>query len=367
MRGLYIHLPFCLKKCDYCDFASYEDAYEKEALYLDALLSEFQAFSGEKVHTVYLGGGTPTSLKTETLIELLSGVFRNFQVANDAEITIECNPKTADEEKLRALLDNGVNRISIGVQSFKNSELSAVGRIHSGEDAIACIQMAHKAGFRNISADLMFGLPGQTLESLENNINRMASLPLNHISCYGLILEEGTPLQKKAEQKGIDLPDEDTEFLMYQTIVRRLKEFGFSQYEISNFAKEGFCSHHNINYWRCGEYFGCGAAAHGFVNGVRYSHPSSLDTYLKNPLAYEETTKITPEDAMSEFMMLGLRMTDGVSEKTFFEKFGVNVTKKYNDAILKYERMGLLRRQNGRLFFTEQGIYVSNAVLCEFM
>ncbi|MBQ4087988.1 MAG: radical SAM family heme chaperone HemW [Clostridia bacterium] len=367
MRGLYVHVPFCLKKCDYCDFVSYPDCYHLEEAYVDALLSEFQQYRGEAVDTVYLGGGTPTSLQTKSLVRILNGAFETFDVAKDAEVTVECNPKTADGEKLSALLETGANRLSIGVQSLDDTVLSAIGRIHTAEDAAECISLAKQAGFINISGDVMFGLPGQSMESLEDTLRKMTKLPLTHISCYGLICEEETPLTKRIASGELTLPDEDTEYNMYRTVVSLLKEAGFHQYEISNFAKPGMESRHNQKYWDCIEYFGCGAAAHSYFEGERYHNTEDLTAYLKNPGEKLDIMDIGLEDAVYEYMMLGLRKTEGASKSWFSERFGMEMKDCFRDVIEKYKKNGLLQENGDFISFTEQGIYVSNTVLCEFM
>lgn len=367
MRGLYVHIPFCLKKCSYCDFVSYSGAFGLEDDYVNALLSEFASFRGEKVDTVYFGGGTPTSLKTENLTRLLDGVFSTFHVAHDAEVTIECNPKTADFSKFRALLSHGANRLSIGVQTFDEQCLKAIGRVHAADDAKRCIQDAARAGFLNLSADLMFGLPGQSVASAVESVEIAATMPVRHISCYGLMLEEHTPLWEQVQAGTVSLPEEDAEFLMYCKMKDALNSRGFHQYEISNFAKDGFSSRHNLKYWNCEEYIGCGAAAHSYFEGARFCHGSNLLDYIQNPAAREDVTVLDKEEQMSEFLILGLRKTAGVSETEFFARFGVSMNKCYNNVIEKFTKAGLLVRDGGVLRFSEQGVYVSNTVLCEFV
>ena len=366
MRGLYIHLPFCLKKCGYCDFVSYTDCFHLEQAYVDALLSEFWQYRGETVDTVYLGGGTPTSLSTKSLVRILDGAFAAFSVAEGAEVTIECNPKTADYEKLSALHMSGVNRLSIGVQSLDDNVLKTIGRIHTAQDAMDCVQMAQKTGFSNISGDLMFALPGQTMESLKKSIRGMTSMPLTHISCYGLILEENTPMTKKIEAGELKVPDEDMEYEMYRAICETLHMSGFERYEISNFAKAGYESRHNKKYWDCEEYIGCGAAAHSYYENKRFSHTGDLETYLEHPLAKQDILAIGTEDATSEFMMLGLRKTEGISKTDFYHRFGVTLSEKFGNIIETYKEKGLLKEQGDFVSFTEQGVYLSNMVLCEF-
>ena len=362
-----MHLPFCLAKCAYCDFVSFSDCYARQEEYRAALKREFSLYRGEKIDTVYLGGGTPTSLETQTLTGILDDIFESFKISPDAEITIECNPKTADYEKFCSLKKAGVNRLSIGIQSLNEDELKKIGRLHSAEDARACVREAEKAGFLNISADLMFALPGQTVESLKKSIEGLISLPISHISCYGLILEEGTRITEAAKSGKIILPDEDTEFKMYQTIVEELKRAGFYQYEISNFAKVGRESKHNTRYWKCDEYIGCGVAAHSYFEGARYKNTEDFSDYVNAPGKREDITRLTKEDEMSEFLILGLRMLSGVSQKEFSQKFRISLEERFGDVIEKYEKNGLLEYKDGNLRFTEQGIYVSNTVLCEFV
>ncbi len=368
MRGLYVHLPFCLKKCSYCDFVSYPDAFGLEEDYVNALLSEFAVWRGETVDTVYFGGGTPTSLKTEHLTKLLDGVFSAFSVAQGAEVTIECNPKTADFAKLRALIRHGANRLSVGVQSFDETCLKTIGRVHSADDAVRCLEDAARAGFLNISVDLMFGLPGQSLKTVQKSVSTAAAMQtVRHVSCYGLILEEHTPLWEQVQTGALTLPDEDTELEMYCEIKNLLSARGFHQYEISNFARDGQESRHNLKYWNCEEYIGCGAAAHSYFEGARFCHSAELLDYMKNPAAREDVTVLSKEEQMSEFFVLGLRKTAGVSKKEFFARFGETIDAHYQKAIEKFTKAGLLESSGDTLRLSEKGVYVSNTVLCEFV
>ncbi|MBR4874822.1 MAG: radical SAM family heme chaperone HemW [Clostridia bacterium] len=367
MRGLYIHLPFCIQKCSYCDFTSYADCFGYEEEYLRALLNELEAYRGEKVDTVYLGGGTPTSLKTKTLTAILDGVFKTLNVAPNAEVTIECNPKTADTEKFKALVSSGANRLSVGVQSFSDRLLKLIGRIHTADDAKACILDAKSAGFENLSADLMFALPTQTVEDVIKSAEECVRLPINHISCYGLILEEETPLCRQIESGEFSAIDEDVEFSMYLKICEFLEKNGFLRYEISNFAKDGFYSRHNKKYWDATEYIGIGCGAHSYFNKERYFNTSDILEYIKNSLGHKEVTAISKEEAMSEFMILGLRKTEGISKQEFFSRFNENVEEKYENVIKKFTKNGLLVSDGDFIRLSDKGIYVSNTVLCEFM
>jgi len=367
MRGLYIHIPFCIKKCEYCDFISYTDCYDKEKLYLAAMVEEFKQYEDKQVDTVYIGGGTPSSLSTEGLIYLMDKIFEYFDVTEDAEITMEVNPKTADMKKLKAIRNAGVNRLSIGVQSFCDDELNRIGRIHTARDAQNCILDAKFAGFKNISVDLMFGLPKQTVESYRNSLIAAVAAGVNHISAYSLILEEGTPLYDKVQNWEMRLPTEAVEAAMYDTTCEVLRTSGFYQYEVSNFSKPGYESRHNLKYWECEEYIGCGAAAHSYFRGMRFSNHKTIDEYIANPTERLDKTELTPKEQMSEFMFLGLRKTAGVDLQEFECRFINSAYEVYGEAIDKYIKLGLLVHEKGFLKFTERGMRLSNTVLCEFV
>lgn len=367
MRGLYIHIPFCIKKCEYCDFISYTDAYDKEKDYLDALAKDFSLYEDKQVDTVYIGGGTPSSLSEEGLTFLMDKIFEYFDVTDDAEITMEVNPKTADIKKLKALRHAGVNRLSIGVQSFCDDELLAIGRIHTSNDAKNCILDAKFAGFKNISIDLMFGLPKQTLESYRASLICAIASGVNHISAYSLILEEGTPLHQKVKNWEVRLPHEDDENAMYDLTNDVLSASGFRQYEVSNYAKDGAYSRHNIKYWDCEEYIGCGAAAHSYFRGIRFSNHSTIDNYIKHPTERLDKVELSLKEKMSEFMFLGLRKIDGIDLEEFECRFINSAYEIYGDVIDKYIKLGLLVHERGYLKFTERGMRLSNQVLCEFV
>lgn len=367
MRGLYVHIPFCIKKCDYCDFISYTDCYDRENDYLNALVEEFRIYEDKQVDTVYIGGGTPSSLSTDGLLFLMEKIFEYFDVTDNAEITMEVNPKTADMKKLRAIRLAGVNRLSIGVQSFCDDELLRIGRIHTAMDATNCILDAKFAGFKNISIDLMFGLPGQTVDSFRSSLIKAATAGINHISAYSLILEEGTPLYDKVQNWEMRLPVESVEVAMYNSACDILASSGFYQYEISNFAKDGYRSRHNLKYWECEEYIGCGAAAHSYFRGNRFSNHKTIDEYIKHPTERFDVVEISDKEKMSEFMILGLRKIDGIDLEEFECRFINSPYEIYGDIIEKYIKLGLLVHERGFLKFTEKGMRLSNTVLCEFV
>ncbi len=369
MNGLYIHLPFCLKKCLYCDFVSYSDCFSKAPDYIDALICEMKEYRGEKLDTVYFGGGTPTSLPEELLIKLICAVFENFEVEKNAEITVECNPKTAGLSYFKNLKNAGVNRLSIGTQSLNDSELKTLGRVHSAEDAEKCILDAQKAGFENINADLMFGLGTQTKESVLASLDGLISLKIPHISCYSLIIEENTPFGKMEREGMLKLMDEDTERDIYASISKTLIKNGYNHYEISNYAKAGFLSHHNTKYWKRAPYIGLGAASHSFYQNKRYQNPDEIYEYIDFVKNKGRRTKeiVSLEDAISEFMFLGLRILSGISKSEFKKEFGICLKDIFQKEINELTALNLLEEKGDFLRLTPRGIDVSNEVFIRFL
>lgn len=328
-------------------------------------------YKGITVNTVYIGGGTPTCLSKDQLCGLVDTIKGNFMLTEDCEITVECNPKTADEEYFRALFLRGVNRLSIGTQSFCDKELSLLGRAHNAEEARQCVRMAKSAGFTNINLDLMFGLPDQSEESFMQSIREVISLAPTHISAYSLILEENTPIYLRVDSGELVLPDEDVERDMYRVLVEELFKAGYRRYEISNFSVPGFESRHNNKYWERKPYIGLGAAAHSHIGMLRFSNPNGLDEYINiakfPPSERREKDILTEKDTMSEFMFLGLRKMCGVSQKQFYESFGKRMTEVFSEPIQKYCQLNLLEWQGDNLRLTARGIDVSNNVFCEFL
>lgn len=367
MRGLYIHIPFCIKKCRYCDFVSYCGRLAEAEMYVDALIDEMHEFSGSDIDTVFIGGGTPTVLNNACLEKLCTAVFENFKVANDCEFTIEANPGTVDFEKARLLYECGVNRISIGVQSFNDEELKCLGRIHSAREAYDTVNCVHKAGFDNISIDIMTALPDQNREKLIGTIKTAMELPINHISAYSLILEEGTPLLRDYENGLFEIPNEDEDRGMYELTVRTLKKHGFKRYEISNFALDGFECRHNKKYWECREYFGLGAAAHSYVDGKRTENTKNIGEYISGKYHCDNSIYLTKEDMIFEFVMMGMRMDKGINESEFERRFGIKVDVLYKKQLDKFLSGGFIERANGNIRFTDVGRNVSNSILCEFI
>ncbi len=370
---LYAHIPFCVRKCGYCDFLSGTAEESTREAYLLALAREIrragQDAEGCRAVSVFFGGGTPTVLTGGQLSRLLSEIKKSFRLAGDCEITLEANPGTLDPEKLRLCREAGFNRISIGCQSADNRELRRLGRIHTWEEFLEGFRQAREAGFSNINVDLMSGIPGQTLVSWETSLRKTAELGPEHISAYSLILEEGTPFYENREK--LDLPDEDTERRMYERTGEILEEYGCRQYEISNYAREGYRCRHNLGYWTGREYLGLGLGASSLWRDTRFRNTDSMEEYLKDsgnlPKIRREEEKLSASDRQSEYMILGLRLTEGISLAGFRETFGTDVRKVWPGVLEKYEGYGLLEEAAGRLKFTGEGISLSNVVLAEFL
>ena len=371
-RGLeiYIHIPFCVKKCDYCDFFSKVADDEARNDYVEALLTEIKAteVSEEyKVSSIFFGGGTPSILPAELIVKVMTALRKQFEIVSDAEITIECNPGTVDEEKLIAYRKCGINRISFGLQSMDDDELVRLGRIHTYEEFLTSYEVARAVGFDNISVDLMSGLPGQATSSWVRTLEAVAELNPEHISAYSLIIEEGTPFATRE----LELPDEDEEREMYDRTAEVLAGFGYQQYEISNYAKEGYECKHNIGYWKRIDYLGFGAGASSLFNNVRYNNVKDLEIYQENssdlPKIRCDVEFLDEKAGMEEFIFLGLRMMQGINDTEFKDEFGVSLRAVYGDEIDKLVEQGLLDFDEHDLRLTRQGISVSNHVFVELL
>lgn len=367
---LYFHIPFCIKKCEYCDFLSGPATRTRQEDYIYALLREMKTISEKEkrsVDTIFIGGGTPSVPDCDVMEKFLKGMREDFNVSPDAEITIEANPGTLTPEKLQLYRKYGINRISIGLQSPKDKELKILGRIHNYSQFLESYHMAREAGFSNINIDLMFAIPGQTCKGWLENLRTVAELGPEHISAYSLIIEEGTPFYKKE----LDLPDEDSEYIMYEDTGKILGEYGYHQYEISNYAKKGRRCRHNEGYWTRMDYLGLGLGAASLLGNRRFSNTDSMEEYLKNSDSPEKIRKnqenLSTYDEMAEFMFLGLRMTEGISVKRFQECFGVPIEKIYGKVIDGYKKQGLLIEKNGRIFLSRPGIHVSNTIMADFL
>ncbi len=372
---LYIHIPFCVKKCAYCDFLSAAAGREQQRAYVEALLQEIRAraaspaVSGHSVCSIFFGGGTPSVLPPEWIREILDTVRETFSVAEDAEISLESNPGTLDPEKLCIYREAGINRLSIGCQSTEDRELQLLGRIHTEQEFLESFALAREAGFDNINVDLMSGLPGQTAASWEASLRRIAELKPEHISAYSLILEEGTELYEKQEQYAF--PEEEEERSMYERTHEVLEEYGFLQYEISNYSLPGKECRHNLGYWTGTEYLGLGLGAASLLGHRRFSNTADPEEYRAWACCPERMEKqeelLTEEDRMGERMILGLRLTKGVSDAAFSQEFGRSLMEQYGPVIRRYESWHLLQWEEGRLHLTREGISVSNQVMADFL
>lgn len=367
--GVYIHIPFCLKKCAYCDFCSFSgvDPTVKDD-YISVLCLQIkearEMTRGYTVDTVYFGGGTPTLLDTDQFERIFEALHETFDISPGAEITSECNPATADRKYFAFLRGLGVNRLSVGVQSTDPAELKLLGRVHGREDAFRAFGDARAAGFDNLSADLMFGIPGQTRESFGRSLAEVLDLGICHLSAYGLILEPGTEFYKNREK--LALPDEDTEYTMYKDAVALLASHGLKRYEISNFAYPGMESRHNLKYWHRDEYLGFGASAHSLFCERRFCAPPSIEEF--NSGRFEKSSEnISLHDAACEFVMLGMRLESGFSESELSERFGVSIDELSGGRLEKYIDEGFVVRKNGRCAFSDKGFYVSNTVLSDIL
>ena len=367
---LYVHIPFCVRKCQYCDFLSGPSDEETKDRYIEALLKEIRAAEHTEdyeIVSVFIGGGTPSALKAEAIASIMRTLQEKFFFCEDAEVTIEANPGTVDPEKLTIYRNVGINRLSLGLQSTDAEELKLLGRIHSYEEFLKSYEWAREAGFSNINIDLMFAIPGQTGEAWRQHLYQAAELNPEHISAYSLIIEEGTPF---AEQN-LDLPDEDTEYQMYEDTAEILERYGYRQYEISNYAKQGYMCRHNAGYWQRREYLGFGLGASSLYRGMRFSNTRRMQEYLKesrNPdQIRKDVTVLSRNERIEEFMFLGLRMTEGISEKKFEENFDVRLMDVYGDILQKYEETGFMEHIETKWRLTRKGIHVSNHILADFL
>ncbi len=362
--SVYIHIPFCKSKCAYCDFASWPGREDVWEAYFAALCEEIRAAGDGKhrVETIFFGGGTPSLAPEESIGAALQAVREAFPVAPEAEVSLEANPGTLSMEKLRAYREMGVNRLSIGVQSFDACLLREIGRIHTPGEAKEAARMAQAAGFANISLDLMYGLPGQDLATWQSTLKTALSLPAQHISAYALIVEEGTPIAARAPE----LPGDEEVLSMQREGTRALAAAGFARYEISNYARKGFACRHNIVYWRRGEYRGFGCAAHSFFGGERFENPARLEDYLGG-VRGQNRERVDGEGAQEETLMLSTRMREGLSLRAWREKYGVEFLSGREARVERLRRAGLLEIAEGFLRLTERGMEVHNAVVLELL
>ena len=359
--GLYLHIPFCVSKCGYCDFYSVPDASLQKD-YVSALLAHIKSYgavcSGYTVDTVYVGGGTPTCLGPKYLTKILQEVKKRFPLAEDAEITVECNPESTDKKVLDAMRKCGVNRLSFGVQSAHDDELKAIGRIHTFEQAKQAVLLARERGFTNISLDLMYGLPNQTQEQFLDSVEQCLALEPQHLSCYGLKLEPATRMGRENPT----LPDDDAQADTYLAMCDKLREAGFEHYEISNFAKPGFRSRHNSKYWDLSEYLGLGPGAHSFMNGRRFEFARDLKAYIGGEDILRDEDEVPTFQRQGEYLMVRLRTSDGVDFLDLEKRYNIDSTP-YEEAFRALMGNELVAHQGTRWYLTEKGFLVSNSII----
>ncbi len=381
---LYVHIPFCARKCAYCDFLSGPTDEETRKAYVRALETEIRGKKEEYkeycVSTVFVGGGTPSILDGDDTARIFAALYESFRIRDDAEITMEVNPGTVTEEKLAVWKEVGVNRLSIGLQSADDRELRLLGRIHTYKEFLETYEQARRAGFQNINIDLISAIPGQTVQSWETTLTKTADLGPEHISAYSLIVEEGTPFYDRyGHQNNVGnawppLPDEDEERRIYKRTKSFLEERGYRRYEISNYARPGYECRHNLGYWDRQEYLGLGLGASSLVNSRRFHNTADIDIYMKafrtersDINIYEDVEKLSIQDCMEEFMFLGLRKTDGISRTDFAHAFNSDINEIYGLQLKKLEKEGLILLNGERILLTERGTDVSNLVFVEFM
>ncbi len=378
MAGIYLHIPFCVRKCAYCDFVSFAEGSVPQS-YVDALIAELELVARGGSYpaafdTVFFGGGTPSLLSGDQMQQIMRGLKERFDIRESAEISMECNPGTTTPEKLAVYRAAGINRLSIGLQSTHDALLKSIGRIHTFEQFLSTLQSAREVGFSNINVDLMHGLPNQTVDQYLDSLKTVCDLGVQHISAYSLILEEHTPLFDCVERGEVKPLDEDLVADMQDAGIDLLEQRGYQRYEISNFAQEGFVCRHNLNYWHNGEYLGFGVAAHGVVRDrkwTRYANVSTLDEYMrllsrcKRPLA--ETIWLAPRDEMFECVMLGFRLIRGIDRATFLARFGLDIVEAYAYAFEQLRKRGWLIEAEDRVALNRGGLDFQNEALGFFM
>lgn len=368
--GIYIHIPFCERKCSYCDFYSVAGR-SLEGPFFERLEAEIEEspFRGRDISTLYFGGGTPSSVPSHRIRRCLKALGDSFNLEGLEETTLELNPGTASLEKLLDYRDMGIGRLSIGVQSFDDGMLKRLARIHTSADVYATIGWAREAGFSNLSIDLMYGLPEDSLERMESDLAKAAALGVEHISVYGLILEEGTQLMREHEEGRLELPGEETLLQMRRLINRKLEAAGFKHYEIANYAREGRESRHNLIYWHNDDYLAFGPGSTGKADRMRSRTAADLKTYCRDgaPILKEEEERITPEMELEEGIFLGLRLLDGIQLEEFNSRYDIDFMEKYRVAIEELQELGAIEVRGGRLRLTESGIDISNYCMARFL
>ena len=376
MLGLYIHVPFCAQKCNYCDFNSYKiEEKNQKRDYLISIEREMELykeeFKNKEFTSIFLGGGTPSILTSDELTILVKSIYKNFNIKKDAEITMECNPGTLNKEKLVTIKSLGINRLSMGLQVTQDHHLKYIGRIHTYEQFEKNYKDAIDIGINNINVDLMYSLPNQSFDEWKETLDKIIKLNPSHISAYSLILEEGTKFYDMYMNKEFELNDEEVDINIYKYTIDTLNKNGYHQYEISNYAKEGYECKHNIIYWKCEKYLGLGPGASGYIENYRYSNICGVEEYNKclhnNKKPIEDKNILSKKDEMEEFIFMGLRMNEGINLDRFYEKFGLNFKQKYNNILDKLKNLNLIIEQNNNIMLTQKGKEISNTVFVEFI
>lgn len=373
--GIYIHIPFCESKCSYCDFTSFNKNEKNIQEYMKSLFKEISFYKNTlknyKASSIFIGGGTPSIIDGNMIKELLKFINSQVEINDECEITIESNPNSLSLEKTHLYKEAGVNRVSIGAQSFNNNILKVIGRVHSSEDIYQAVENVKKSGINNINIDLMLGLPGQNIKDINLSIKEIEKIHINHISYYSLILEENTPLYNKVKKGEIVMPSEDEDRIMYHTMVESLEKLGFNQYEISNFAKAGFQCKHNLNYWDIGEYLGFGLSSHSNIDCERYWNETSLSEYnnrisMNNkPIMGKE--QLTKSDRINEYSIMGLRLNKGIDMVKANVKYNIDYFSYYKDEINKNINLGLIELEGSYIKLTAKGRDLANQVEVDFI
>lgn len=373
--SLYIHIPFCVSKCYYCDFSSFSHMGEKIEGYIDSLIVELDLYKEElrnyQIKTIFIGGGTPSSIDPKYISRILDYIYKNYNIREDAEITIESNPGTLDRNKIQIYKESGINRFSLGLQTLNNKLLKSIGRIHSAKDFYNSYNLLREMGVKNINVDLIFGLPNQSLGDVLTTLEKVINLGVEHISYYGLIVEEGTPLFDLCNEGKILLPTEDEEREMYHKGLKKLKEKGYGHYEISNFALPGHECKHNLVYWNVLPYIGVGLSSHSYFKEKRFWNTKDISIYInrlsKKSLPIEGEEIIEREDEISEFCILGLRKIEGIDKLEFKERFKIEIEKLYGHIINKHIKNGLIENDHNSIRLTKKGLDLSNIVEVDFL
>ncbi|HFV2793659.1 TPA: radical SAM family heme chaperone HemW [Streptococcus agalactiae] len=366
----YVHIPFCTQICYYCDFSKVFIKNQPVDAYLQALIREFRSYDITELRTLYIGGGTPTSISAVQLDYLLTELSRDLNLNTLEEFTIEANPEDLTVDKIEVLQKSAVNRVSLGVQTFNDKHLKRIGRSHNEAQIYSTIDALKTAGFQNISIDLIYALPGQTMDDVRSNVAKALSLNIPHLSLYSLILEHHTVFMNKMRRGKLHLPTEDLEAEMFEYIISEMERNGFEHYEISNFTKPGFESRHNLMYWDNVEYYGVGAGASGYLDGIRYRNRGPIQHYLKgvsegNARLSEEV--LSKNEMMEEELFLGLRKKEGVSIGKFEQKFGTSFEKRYGQIVQELQSDGLLKENNGFIQMTKKGLFLGDTVAEKFI